>query len=901
MPCAVASPPPRRHRADYCNGLGASPVRQQNRRRRSEPCHPQRPDQVLAGLERQQNGEIKAMRLLQQLKEELMRQQEELKQRRTEETHAEEECLHTDGGKTADEKRRYCSFQRDTDKDRRMRDKAEMEKEAEKRHATADQEHSHDTDDANRVAAEEEQLQMLQKAAADMKTLLKKDIAEHQVIPAGGAHKSDAGDCRGRSWSRQETQKQEAARQEKLRQEKLRQEELKQEQIRQQQLRHEWERESKRERLRQEDMRQEQLRQEREKEQKRERLRQEQLRQEHLQQEQLRREQFRQEEIQRERIHQEQLRHEHVQQDHLRQDSSRQDKRQHEQLRRDELPRDHQLRQEQLRQDEQRHEQLRQEQREQGENMRKQSGHDRMACEQVQSDQSQREQEREETCEGLPPEPARQDHPRRERSNQEQFSHEKLRQAQLRQEQLLQEHLQHAKSKERRERRHQERSCKDLRQAQGYQEETLEQSPRDRSVPQEKFQPQGGQDKEKRSDEKKDQVDGVAAQGGDGRVDADASFADPVASACSTARARASTVGGSSNNATDCDEQECLYSVLGVPKVADADVIRRAYKRQCLRHHPDKGGDIRLLERVNFAYSILSNTHLRRVYDAYGLKGVDAAKRFEQDRGCAQRGNAPASDPKSQAEPIVVEGLIPLEIAYTGGFVDVRVVRISGCRACGGSGIGPDGYIVSCSSCSGTGSTTCLGQGGGAVVEQLVLCQACQGQGAVLPRCTACAGEQLVGEEVGVQFEVPPGVEVGERLVASGQGHALPGHLPGDVVLVCGAENHERFVRDGDNLVAEQRVPLQLALCGGTLEVPHLGGRCVRIGVARGVVLAPGSQRTVPGEGMPKRHKQHLRGDLVLTFSVDFPTVLREDTAARLEAAFLADLNMSQASETMTS
>merc|ERR1719265_2373467 len=101
------------------------------------------------------------------------------------------------------------------------------------------------------------------------------------------------------------------------------------------------------------------------------------------------------------------------------------------------------------------------------------------------------------------------------------------------------------------------------------------------------------------------------------------------------------------------------------------------------------------------------------------------------------------------------------------------------------------------------------------ICEQRTQCNVCAGRGLVLPAsalCTACGCEQLVEEEVRVPFEIPPGVVERERLVAKGQGHAMPGLAAGDVTLVCRMQEHQRFYRKNNDLFAEQQVPLQVAI-----------------------------------------------------------------------------------------
>mmetsp|Transcript_8078 Transcript_8078/g.15145 ORF Transcript_8078/g.15145 Transcript_8078/m.15145 type:complete len:1135 (+) Transcript_8078:46-3450(+) len=346
-----------------------------------------------------------------------------------------------------------------------------------------------------------------------------------------------------------------------------------------------------------------------------------------------------------------------------------------------------------------------------------------------------------------------------------------------------------------------------------------------------------------------------------------------------------------------CDEEaeepavpsnESYYEVLDVAQDATDEQIRKAYKRQCMKHHPDKGGDRNRFEEVGRAYQTLSDKALRKAYDSKGLEGVERVK--ERERKAAESNAAGGQAEKvEKAQAIVVEAHVPLEIAFTGGDVDVQIVRIATCVSCQGSGTNPGASCIPCPTCDAQGAVQQYVQLGPMIIEQHVQCTTCAGQGMVLPStaiCAACAGETVAEEEGRVHFAIPPGVKDKERLLAEGQGHALPGLAPGDVILVCRMQEHQSFLRKGDDLLAEQHVPLQVALCGGAFEVPHLNGNVVQVRVPRGVVLAPGCVKCLPGEGMPKRHNPSLRGDLVLRFGVIFPESLTEDTAVRLERAF---------------
>jgi len=272
------------------------------------------------------------------------------------------------------------------------------------------------------------------------------------------------------------------------------------------------------------------------------------------------------------------------------------------------------------------------------------------------------------------------------------------------------------------------------------------------------------------------------------------------------------------------------------------------------------------------------------------LKARQAAEELEA-RQAAEEAARWAEEQKPKAEALLVERSVPLEVVFTGGPVDVPITRTRSCPVCIGAGF--TARPVPCPMCLGAGTTMCLIQVGDGVEERPVQCHVCDGQGAVLPsggHCLSCSSKQVVEEDVLVRFELPPGVVVGERITAVGVGHAPLGCRAGDVVLVCGpppelSSSDATFVREGANLLADRRVSLQVALCGGTLELPFLGGTSILVTLPRGEVIAPGSVKCVPGEGLPHRDSPHMRGDLLLRFHVDFPTRLPEEAVACIDAA----------------
>ena len=130
-------------------------------------------------------------------------------------------------------------------------------------------------------------------------------------------------------------------------------------------------------------------------------------------------------------------------------------------------------------------------------------------------------------------------------------------------------------------------------------------------------------------------------------------------------------------------------------------------------------------------------------------------------------------------------------------------------------------------------------------------------------------GKTARAEEKILEIPIRPGWKKGTTVTFPAEGDELPGVSPADLSFVVAEKEHERFTREGDNLIYVVRMPLADALCGSTLSIRTLDGRTLAIAVPE--VVAPGYVRKVPGEGMPLSKEPGKRGDLVLRFNIIFP------------------------------
>lgn len=339
-----------------------------------------------------------------------------------------------------------------------------------------------------------------------------------------------------------------------------------------------------------------------------------------------------------------------------------------------------------------------------------------------------------------------------------------------------------------------------------------------------------------------------------------------------------------------------LYEILGVPRDASEDEIKRAYRRKARQLHPDAGGDEEAFKELTTAYEVLKNPQARANYDRYGdprgPAGVSSAGDPFAGFGdlsdlidaffgsFGSRGTTRAAS--RSGRDALVDLHLTLEEAATGARRDVEVTLLRTCDVCDGSGAAPGGRgAVSCRTCGGAGMVQQVRQSVFGQMLTTTTCPTCRGTGTTIADpCTACGGQGRRQVTETVTVDVPPGVDEGTRLRLTGRGEAgLQGGRTGDLYVRIRLRPHEIFTRDGDDLHCELSLPMATAALGGELTLPTLDGE------AR-VRIPPGTQSgdviTLRRHGMPKLNGGGARGDLHIHCRVETPTRLTEEQAALL-------------------
>ncbi|MCI0433577.1 MAG: J domain-containing protein, partial [Gemmatimonadetes bacterium] len=291
------------------------------------------------------------------------------------------------------------------------------------------------------------------------------------------------------------------------------------------------------------------------------------------------------------------------------------------------------------------------------------------------------------------------------------------------------------------------------------------------------------------------------------------------------------------------------YEILQIPRDADADVIKKAYRRLALQYHPDRNNGSKDAEEkfkeATEAYEVLRDPPKRSSYDRYGHAGVragaggptgfnfaEALSIFMRDFGgfgvedlfdMRGRGRGPG---RARGPDMRVRLPLKLEEVMSGVRRTIRLRVTEPCEACGGSGAAPGSNPVRCDTCGGTGEVRRVQR---SILGQLVSvtpCPTCNGEGQRITNpCNACDGHGVQTKDRKIEVDVPAGVSTGDYLTLRGQGNAGPrGGGRGDVQVVLDVEEDARFVRDGANLVHDLLVTFSQAALGAEVEVPIVGG-----------------------------------------------------------------------------
>jgi molecular chaperone DnaJ len=341
------------------------------------------------------------------------------------------------------------------------------------------------------------------------------------------------------------------------------------------------------------------------------------------------------------------------------------------------------------------------------------------------------------------------------------------------------------------------------------------------------------------------------------------------------------------------------YEILGLDKSADAEEIKRAYRRLAMKHHPDRNpGDAeaeKAFKEAAAAYEVLSDDQKRKIYDQYGhdgLRGAGAAGHdfnrmnvedifsmfgdlFAGMGGMGGGGGRGRGGP-ARGYDLEYEVHISLEDVLKGCERDIEFNRADVCEPCRGSGAKPGSKPAKCPTCGGQGKVQQTGLGG--MFRMVTTCPACQGRGSVVKdKCDACRGKGRVPKQRKLSMKIPAGISDGQAVRIQGEGEPPPPEVSpagegvrGDLHVVVRVQPHDLYQREGDHLVMKMPISFTQAALGAEIDAPSIDGTTpltIPKGTPHGTLLK------IAGKGLPNLRSQR-RGDMGVVVLIEVPKKL---------------------------
>lgn len=329
---------------------------------------------------------------------------------------------------------------------------------------------------------------------------------------------------------------------------------------------------------------------------------------------------------------------------------------------------------------------------------------------------------------------------------------------------------------------------------------------------------------------------------------------------------------------------EDLYKLLGISRRATHKEIKKAYRQQSLKYHPDKNkeeGAASKFSEINYAYEVLSDESKREIYDRHGAEGLKQHEErggggggggfnpFEDFFGGGFGGGRGRRD-DGQQRTASVEIPLRLELHqfYSGDVFDVHYIREVLCKNW-------EDCMRNDNECAGPGVKIVRQQLAPGFVQQVQMEEPrCTARGkSWRSNCRACPKGKTEPEKIELTIDLMKGARPNERTTFEGVTDEKPGFIAGDLHFIFQEVPHPTYKRDGDHLYFSKEISLVDALTGFSMEATHVDGHKFTIDIED--VTECDQVVRVPGKGMPRRRGNGF-GDLFITFEVEFPDSLSQ-------------------------
>ncbi|MDG1184915.1 MAG: molecular chaperone DnaJ [SAR86 cluster bacterium] len=327
-----------------------------------------------------------------------------------------------------------------------------------------------------------------------------------------------------------------------------------------------------------------------------------------------------------------------------------------------------------------------------------------------------------------------------------------------------------------------------------------------------------------------------------------------------------------------------FYDTLGISREASDADIKGAYRKLAMKYHPDRNPDDpqadKKFKEAAEAYEVLSDAEKKSSYDQFGHAGVQGMGGGSgagfQDFNVGDIfgdifgdvfGGRGSSRRSARGQDLQYNLDLSLKEAILGIKKTIKIPVNKSCDDCSGSGAKPGSSPIPCGQCNGVGQVR-MQQGFFSVQQP---CNACRGEGQIIKdHCSTCRGAGVNEETKSLSVSIPAGVDNGDKVRLSGEGSAARGGPAGDLYVAIQVIANDIFERDGRDLYFEAPIPFDIAILGGSINIPGLESK---ISLKVPAYTQTGKIFRIKGKGASSV-RDSRRGDLMCRVVVETPVNL---------------------------
>jgi len=346
-----------------------------------------------------------------------------------------------------------------------------------------------------------------------------------------------------------------------------------------------------------------------------------------------------------------------------------------------------------------------------------------------------------------------------------------------------------------------------------------------------------------------------------------------------------------------------FYQILGVSRDADADTLKRAYRKLARQYHPDvnkEPGAEDKFKEIGKAYEALADPETRARYDQFGEAGLGGAAGMPDmgDMGGfadlfetffnggfggqnPQGGRTQRRGPQ-QGDDLRYDLNVDFKDAIFGQQREITIPHLETCEVCRGTGAKPGTGPKTCTTCGGSGQVRRATRTPFGNFTQVAECPSCNGTGQIISDpCTSCGGNGVKQVRKKLRINIPAGVDTGTKLRVSGEGNVgLKGGPPGDLYVFIKVKNDSKLKRDGVTIYSEIVVSYLQAILGDTVEITTVDGK-VNLKIPSGT--QPNTTLSLENKGVPRLGNPVARGNHEVLVKVKLPTRITDEERNLLE------------------